>query len=220
MGTWKRTLLLSHHGVKQCFHTMDVAANYWATAASPSAGPISAKSASLMKNAIIFVAKRTKNWAWEAREVQHALLFFFSLRLVFFFNRHDWNKQPQQAESKKKKKTQLSREDHVSSKVGFLKFCYLLFLANNYETVILNIETIFCKTVLLPLLVELEFELELETKSPFGAETETNIWYLEQHLTWVSEFWRCIARVHWLHYSRGMHFFFFSFSFLLVMYII
>jgi hypothetical protein len=81
-------------------------------------------------------------------------------------------KQPQQAESKKKKKkTQLSREDHVNSKVGFLKFCYLLFLANNNETVILNIETFFCKTVLLPLLVE----LELETKSPFGAETETNI---------------------------------------------
>ena len=48
----------------------------------------------------------------------------------------------QQAQSKKKK-TQLSREDHVSSKVGFLKFCYLLFLANNYETVILNIETFF-----------------------------------------------------------------------------
>jgi hypothetical protein len=79
----------------------------------------------------------------------------------------------QQAQSKKKKKTQLSREDHVSSKVGFFKFCYLLFLANNYKTVILNIDTIFSKTVLLPLLVELE--LELETKSPFGTETEINI---------------------------------------------
>ena len=79
----------------------------------------------------------------------------------------------QQSQSKKKKKTQLSREDHVSSKVGFLKFCYLLFLANNDETVILNIETIFCKTMLLSLLVELE--LELETKRPFGAETETTI---------------------------------------------
>ena len=81
----------------------------------------------------------------------------------------------QQAQSNKKKKTQLSREDHVSSKVRFLKFCYLLFLANNYETVILNIETFFCKTVLLPLLVELELEFKLETKSPFGVETETNI---------------------------------------------
>ena len=79
----------------------------------------------------------------------------------------------QQSQSKKKKKTQLSREDHISSKVGFLKFYYLLFLANNDETVILNIETIFCKTMLLSLLVELE--LELETKRPFGAETETTI---------------------------------------------
>ena len=124
--------------------------------------------------------------------------------------------QPEQ-QVQRQKKTELSREDHINSKVGFFKFCYLLFLANNYETVILNIETFFCKTVLLPLLVELE--LELETKSPFGAETETNIWDLEQHLTWVLEFWRCIALVHWLHCSRGMHFFF-SFSFLLVVYII
>ena len=57
------TLLLSHHGVKQCFHTMDVAANNWATAASPSAGPISAKSAIFIKNATIFIAKHTKNLA-------------------------------------------------------------------------------------------------------------------------------------------------------------
>ena len=124
--------------------------------------------------------------------------FFFPLRLVFFF--FSMATETQQA--------QLSREDHVSSKVGFLKFCYLLFLSNNYETVILNIETFFCKTVLLPLLVELK--LELETKSPFGAETETNIWDLEQHLTWVLEFWRSIALVHWLHCSRGMFFFFFA----------
>ena len=54
-----------------------------------------------------------------------------------------------------------------------MKFWYLLFLVNNDETVILNIETIFCKTVLLPLLFELE--LELETERPFGAETETTI---------------------------------------------
>jgi hypothetical protein len=42
---------------------MDVAANNWATAASNPASPISAKSAILMKNATIFIAKRTKNWA-------------------------------------------------------------------------------------------------------------------------------------------------------------
>jgi hypothetical protein len=58
-----RKLLRSHHGVKQCFHTMDVAANNWATAASPSAGPISAKSAIFIKNATILVAKHTKNLA-------------------------------------------------------------------------------------------------------------------------------------------------------------
>jgi hypothetical protein len=69
---------------------MDVAVNNWATAASNPAGPISAKSAILMKNATIFVAKHTKNWtkngAWEAREVPCFFFFFPPLRLVFFFN--------------------------------------------------------------------------------------------------------------------------------------
>jgi hypothetical protein len=64
-----RTLLLSHHGVKQCFHTMDVAASYLSTKQMGPAGPTSEKAAKQMKNAAIFVAKRTKNWAWEAREV-------------------------------------------------------------------------------------------------------------------------------------------------------
>ena len=59
----ERKLLRSHPGVKQCFHTRDVAANNWATAASSAAGPIGAKSAILMKNALIFVAKHTKNLA-------------------------------------------------------------------------------------------------------------------------------------------------------------
>jgi hypothetical protein len=45
------------------FHTMDVAAYNWATAASSPAGPMSAKSAILMRNATIFVAKHTKNLA-------------------------------------------------------------------------------------------------------------------------------------------------------------
>jgi hypothetical protein len=49
---------------------MDVAANNWATAASPSAGPINAKSAIFIKNATILVAKHTKNlvknWAWQS----------------------------------------------------------------------------------------------------------------------------------------------------------
>ena len=91
-----RILLLSHHGVKQCFHTMDVAVTDWPTSEMGPAGPTSAKSATLMKNATIFVAKRTKNWAkngaWEAREA--ALLFFFffpPLRLVFFFSMPETN---------------------------------------------------------------------------------------------------------------------------------
>jgi hypothetical protein len=57
-----RALLLSHHGVKQCFHTMDVAANYWATAASSAAGPIGAKSAILMKNALSLLPNTLKIW--------------------------------------------------------------------------------------------------------------------------------------------------------------
>ena len=158
---------------------MDVAVTDWATSEMGPAGPTSAKSASLIENADIFVAKRTKNWHGKhvSPKSKSSVSFpFFSLRLVFFFNRHATETATETQNSKhkvKKKNTQLSREDHVSSKVGFLKFCYLLFLANNYETVILNIETFFCKTVLLPLLVELE--LELETESTFGVETETNI---------------------------------------------
>jgi hypothetical protein len=56
-----RTLLLSHHGVKPCFHTMDVAVSDWATTEMGPAGLTNVKSASLMKNATIFIAKRTKN---------------------------------------------------------------------------------------------------------------------------------------------------------------
>ena len=34
-----RALLLQHHGVKQCFHTMDVAESYWSIFAIGSHGP-------------------------------------------------------------------------------------------------------------------------------------------------------------------------------------
>ena len=58
---------------------MDVAVTDWPTSEMGPAGPTSAKSATLMKNATIFVAKHTKNLAkngaWEAREA--ALVFFF-----------------------------------------------------------------------------------------------------------------------------------------------
>jgi hypothetical protein len=86
---WK--LLRSHHGVKQCFHTMDVAANNWVTAASPSAGPISAKSAIFIKNATILVAKHTKNLAkmghGKARE-RSTWCFFFSLHSACLLLQH------------------------------------------------------------------------------------------------------------------------------------
>jgi hypothetical protein len=60
---------------------MDVAASYLSTKQMGPAGPTSEKAAKQMKNA-------AKNWAWEAREVQRVLSFFFSLRLVFFFITH------------------------------------------------------------------------------------------------------------------------------------
>ena len=168
---------------------MDVVVSDCATLEMGPVGLTSVKLASLMKNSLILVTKhwkkkKKKRNTWEGGDYH---LFFSLLRgwLLLYHAMDNWNSK----HKGKKKKIELSREDHVSSKVGFLKFYYLLFLANNYETVILNIETIFCKTVLLPLLVE----FELETKSPFGAETETTIWYLEQHLTWVLEFWRYIA---------------------------
>ena len=71
---------------------MDVAASDWATSKMGPAVPTSAKSASLMKNATIFVAKRTKNWAknwaWEAREVQPSF-FFFPSTLPGLLLQHD-----------------------------------------------------------------------------------------------------------------------------------
>ena len=149
---------------------MDVAVSNWATAASNPAGPTSAKSAILMKNSLILVTKHCKKKEKHMR--WRGLPFIFFPPPPWLPSSPSRHVQPKQ-QAQRQKKIELSREDHVSSKVGFLKFCYLLFLANIYETVILNIETIFCKTVLLPLLVELELELEIER--PFGAETETTI---------------------------------------------
>jgi hypothetical protein len=88
-----RILLRSQHGVKQCFHTMDVAVNNWATATTNPAGPISAKSTILMKNATIFVAKRTKNWAkngaWQAHERSSPCCFFSLHSACLLLLQHD-----------------------------------------------------------------------------------------------------------------------------------
>jgi hypothetical protein len=67
--------------VKQCFHTMDVAASYLSTKQMGPAGPTSEKVAKQMKNA-------AKNWAWEAREVQRVLSFFFPPPGLLFH--HAW----------------------------------------------------------------------------------------------------------------------------------
>jgi hypothetical protein len=72
---------------------MDVAASDWATSEMGPAGPTSTKSASLMKNATIFIAKRTKNWAknwaWEAREVPCFFFFFPSTPLGLLLQQHN-----------------------------------------------------------------------------------------------------------------------------------
>ena len=124
---------------------MDVAADNWATAASPSAGPISAKSAIFIKNALSLLPNTLKIWLkmghGKARESPTATIFFFPPLRACLLLQHDWSETHVHSKQKvKKKKRQLSqeREDQVSSKVGFLKFWYLLFLANNNETVILN----------------------------------------------------------------------------------
>ena len=70
---------------------MDVAASHLSTKQMGPTGPTSEKAAKQMKNAAIFVAKRTKNWHGKhvSPKSRSSVSFpFFSLRLVFFFNRH------------------------------------------------------------------------------------------------------------------------------------
>ena len=134
-------LLLSHHGVKQCFHTMDVAANYWATAASPSAGPISAKSAIFIKNATIFVAKHTKNlvkngtWqiTWEVHTNSTATIFFFPSTSACLLLQHDSLPELKHTsiasrKLKKKKKDNLAEKIKPVLRLDFLSFGAYYFL--------------------------------------------------------------------------------------------
>jgi hypothetical protein len=74
----------------------------------------------------------------ERSEKKVITVFFFFLRLVSFFITPWPLKVLETASYKGKKKTQGSREEPPISKVGFFKLCYLLFLINNYETVILK----------------------------------------------------------------------------------
>ena len=69
-------MFLSHHGVKQCFHTMDVVVSDWATSEMGPASPISEKSASLMKNSLIPVTKHCKKKKKEKH--MRRTRFFFS----------------------------------------------------------------------------------------------------------------------------------------------
>ena len=77
-------MFLSHHGVKQCFHTMDVAISDWATSEMGPAGPTSEKSINLMKNSLIPVTKHCK----KKRETHEkdSFLFFPPPWLIFFFS--------------------------------------------------------------------------------------------------------------------------------------
>jgi hypothetical protein len=72
------------------------------------------------------------------KEVITVFFFFFSLRLVSFFITLWPLKVLETTSYKGKKKAQGSREEPPISKVGFFKLYYLLFLTNNYETVILK----------------------------------------------------------------------------------
>ena len=67
-------MFLSHHGVKQCFHTMDVTISDWATSEMGPAGPTSEKSINLMKNSLIPVTKHCKK---KKRETHEKDLFLF-----------------------------------------------------------------------------------------------------------------------------------------------
>jgi hypothetical protein len=55
---------------------------------------------------------------------------------------------------KGKKKTQGSREEPPVSKVGFFKLCCLLFLTNNYETIILKHRHYFLQNNVAAIVVE------------------------------------------------------------------
>ena len=112
---------------------VDVAISNWVTATSYSEGLISIKSAILMNNNLILITKYYRKKEKYMRRRRLPFIFFPPpLWLPSSPSRHV---QPKQ-QAQRQQKTELSREDHVNSKVGFLKFCYLLFLANNYETVI------------------------------------------------------------------------------------
>ena len=106
----KRTLLLSHHGVKQCFHTMDVVVSDWATLEMGPVGLTSVKLASLMKNSLILVTKHCKKKKKEKHMRRRGLpfIFFPPPWLVFFFIT-PWPLK-QQAQSKKKKKPNLAEK--------------------------------------------------------------------------------------------------------------
>jgi hypothetical protein len=73
----ERVLLNPHHGVKQCFHTMDVAVYDWATSEMVPAGPTSEKSASLMKNRVILVTKHCKKKKKRERNEKEGITVYF-----------------------------------------------------------------------------------------------------------------------------------------------
>ncbi len=96
----KKTMLLSHHGVKHSFHTMDVAVSDWAILEMSLAGPTSVKSASLMKNSLILVTKHCKKKR-EAHEKEGITVSFFPSSVVGFFFITPWTTEAVSTKAKK-----------------------------------------------------------------------------------------------------------------------
>ena len=94
---------------------MDVAASHLSTKQMGLAGPTSEKAAKQMKNAAIFVAKRTKNWAWEAREPGPACPFIFFPPPGLLLH-HAWPlKQPMKHSKHKVKKKKHNLAEKITS---------------------------------------------------------------------------------------------------------
>ena len=101
----KSEMFLSHHGVKQCFHTMDVAVSDWATSEMGPAGPTSVKSVSLMKNNLILVTKHCKKKKEKHMRRRRLLFLFFPSSVAGFFFITPWTTKTASTKAKKKSKT-------------------------------------------------------------------------------------------------------------------
>ena len=100
-----RVLLNPHHGVKQCFHTVDVAVYDWATLEMVPAGPTSEKSASLMKNRVILVAKHCNKIKRERNEKEGIIVSFFPSSVAGLLLQHALDTETTSTKAKKRNGT-------------------------------------------------------------------------------------------------------------------